>query len=142
MDVDAVRVPDSTMVRRAIEKAEEVYAVRSGCTATGHTGGALLAQADDVAFDPELLMIASLLHDIGIAPVGVSVSDTCCFSVPGGRLAEPPAGVDRGDRRRVGRVRLPERHLGDAVGLGLGHDPLGETEGWKFSTLRAWMPPA
>lgn len=89
VNFDAVPLPDSLLVQQTIEKAQDAYGgkLRLHCYRT-YWWGALLAQFDAVKFDPELLMVASLLHDLGIAPDGAPVSKTCCFSVMGGQLAE------------------------------------------------------
>ena len=46
--------------------------------------GAALAERDDIAFDPQILWTASLMHDIGLTRIP---RNTMCFEVEGGEIA-------------------------------------------------------
>jgi len=62
-------VPDSDFARRARElllEAEAPYLVNHSIRAYAWAVG--LAEHDDLAFDPEILYVAALLHDIGLVP--------------------------------------------------------------------------
>ncbi len=48
----------------------------------------LLAQRDDLSFDPELLLVACMLHDLGLTDSAGPTQDIPCFAVSGAREAE------------------------------------------------------
>jgi hypothetical protein len=83
---------------------------------------AALGTAEGVAFDPELLFVAAVLHDMGL--VDDFDSHTVPFEVAGGSLAwvfAAGAGWPAGRRARVSEVVV--RHMWDEV------DPADDPEG-------------
>ena len=79
-------VPDSTLARRARELIADVaepflvnHSVRSYAFAVE------LARHDDLEFDPEILYVAAVLHDIGLVP---AYDAGGCFEVDGALAAE------------------------------------------------------
>lgn len=78
--------PDSAVARRALELIRDSepgflvnHSIRSYAWAVA------LARIDERAFDPEILYVASLLHDIGLVPA-FDLGD--CFEVDGADYAE------------------------------------------------------
>jgi HD domain-containing protein len=101
-------VPDSALARRARERITEVgppflvnHSVRC------YAWGVELARHDRLRFDPEILYVAAMLHDIGLLPV-------CdlggCYEVDGAIEAERIAG-------ETGRPGARARVLYDAIAL-------------------------
>ena len=81
--------PDSSYTRRAHALAEEMYGpeLLHHCLRCWYFGD-LFAQIERQAYDPELLYVASLMHDVALTdahrpPAG----DPPCFAVHGGNLA-------------------------------------------------------
>jgi hypothetical protein len=137
IDLDALRIPDSPVC----QAAEEMCAVGTPPVVLLHSQrsyvwSAILAVHDGIAFDEELLWVASLLHDLGFVDRGVTATAEC-FTLVGARaaLGLHAEGWDVTRRRSVAeaitlhlnlRVDLshgPEAHLLwagtrlDAVGL-------------------------
>lgn len=82
-------IPDSEIAKRTIEKAKEEFdPLLLAHSYRTFWWGALLAQADKLTFDTELLFVAALLHDLGISPGGKPQSHACCFAIDGARQAE------------------------------------------------------
>jgi hypothetical protein len=88
VDPDQVPTPDTAMVRHAEEEARDVYGAPLAlhCHRT-YWWGALLAQFDELALDSELLLVASLLHDLGLAPSALPRVRDCCFAHEGATQA-------------------------------------------------------
>jgi hypothetical protein len=94
-------VPDSTLARRARERiADAAGPVLVNHSVRCYAWAVELARHDGLEFDPEILYVSSMLHDIGLVPpydVGG------CYEVDGGAAAEQLAretGVP-GDRARA-----------------------------------------
>jgi hypothetical protein len=89
LDLDTVPVPDSALVRQVDSFAAEVLPgpllVHSRRT---YLIASLLAQDESLHVDPELLLVASLLHDIGLAPQYLPQARVEDFTCLGGREAE------------------------------------------------------
>src|SRR3569833_2573355 len=92
--IDGISIPDSTMARQATELVRDTatpllfnHSSRVYCFAS------LSGERQKIAFDPELLYIASMFHDLGRAARGGG---------PGGRGGGGGAGAARGGRRRRG----------------------------------------
>ena len=68
-DLEHLTVPDTAVARRAEELCREVSApsLANHCFRS-YAWGALLGIRDGVAWDAELLYVASMLHDIGLTP--------------------------------------------------------------------------
>lgn len=88
-------VPDSALARRAREVIDDVappflvnHSVRSYAWAVG------LAWHDELQFDPEILYVAAVLHDIGLVP---AYDLGGCFEVDGAVAAERFALADGQD---------------------------------------------
>ncbi len=101
--------PDSALCRAALELCEEV----SPPAMTGHSlrtwlFSALFASRDGVAYDEEILYVASLLHDIGLTePYWEKDRRAHCFAVEGAFAAESFArehGVEEARAERIAEV--------------------------------------
>jgi hypothetical protein len=114
-DTAATRLA-AEVVRRFAGPAMVHHAVRSWWWA------AALGAADGIAYDPELLKVAALLHDLGLEPAFDTV--TTPFEVAGGDVAwvfAAGAGWPAERRDRVAEVVV--RHMWDTV------DPAADPEG-------------
>lgn len=83
--LDADRTPPDTRLARATEEL-----ARSALPAPllGHSlrtwiWGGMLAEIDRIAYDEELLYLAALLHDLGLAPDHRPGPEVGCFAVHG-----------------------------------------------------------
>ncbi len=133
------REPDSALCRAALELCQEV----SPPALTGHSlrtwlFSALFASRDGVAYDEEILYVASLLHDIGLTEPYWAQDPHChCFAVEGAFAAERFArehGVEEARAERIAEVISahlnvhiplecgPEAHL---MHQGVGLDAIG-----------------
>lgn len=122
-DTDALPLPDSADARRALAHAALLtpgwlyqHSLRT------YLWAALLARGRGIAFDAELLLVASALHDLGLAeePRGCDFDDAC-FAVHGARAAGRFADQLGWPTER--RDRLAEAislHLNVRVGLAAG----------------------
>jgi cyanamide hydratase family protein with HD domain len=106
-DLDAVKIPDSALARKAEQHAAELSteALLNHCHRT-YLWGSLLAQADGRAVDdPELLYVACLLHDLGATEAHFGKDRRAhCFAVEGGFAAEAfllGQGLDRSKAENV-----------------------------------------
>jgi cyanamide hydratase family protein with HD domain len=82
--------PDSVLARQALQRAEEVYGVElfNHCLRCWYFGD-LFAQVERQRYDPELLYIACLLHDVALTAENRPTShDVPCFAIHGGQLAD------------------------------------------------------
>lgn len=105
VDPDAVPFPDSAIVLQAVEQARRLSEpwLFNHCMRT-YVWGGLLAQMDRIAFDAEMLFVASVLHDLGLTAEHWCRDARCsCFAVEGAQAARRfaveqgwgPAQVDR-----------------------------------------------
>ena len=107
LDLDAVPIPDSAMAKKAERYAAELSpeSLLNHCYRT-YLWGSLLAQCDTTKLDdPELLYVASLLHDLGVTDHHFGQDQRAhCFAVEGGFAAEAfllEEGLDPDDAERV-----------------------------------------
>ncbi|MCA6091097.1 HD domain-containing protein [Streptomyces sp. SCA3-4] len=130
MRLDDLVLPESAACSAALEVASAYcspallhHSIRSYLWAAAH------AAANDIAFDPELLYVASLLHDLGLVPA--FDSHTLPFEEAGGHVAwvfAAAAGWPAERRKRVSEVIV--RHMWSAVDVS--EDP--ESHLLEFST--------
>lgn len=86
---DTPPMPDSAIVRESEEFAREVYSEALLLyTYRTYYLGAMLAAAEGLRFDPEILSVVSLLHDIGLTERYLPLAKESCFACAGGREAE------------------------------------------------------
>jgi hypothetical protein len=78
------RPPGSRLAREAEEHCRELAspALLNHCLRV-YVWGALLGSRDRLRYDPELLYVASLLHDLGLTDSHASRSGPPCFAVQG-----------------------------------------------------------
>jgi len=85
------------------------HSVRSFCW------GVLLAEQDALRFEPRILWVAALLHDVGLTRIGRS---SRCFEYEGAEVARRfslRAGLDAADADRIARAIV--LHMAPAVTL-------------------------
>jgi hypothetical protein len=125
IDIDAIRIPDSSAARCAGELVASLSQpwMVNHCTRT-YLWGAMLAQSHRISFDEELLYVATALHDMGLSDShSCSASCAACFAVEGARVAERFSDGRGWPHER--RDRLSEAislHLNVQVGLAQGHE--------------------
>ena len=105
VDLAKIAVPDSAVARNAERYAEESYS----SPLLLHVyrtffWGSLLGQGDGLRFDPELLFVASLLHDLGISERNAARTDEFCFAATGAREACEFVLAEGWDRERAIRA--------------------------------------
>lgn len=101
--LDADRTPPDTRLAHAME---EVARSTLPAPLVGHSirtwlWATMLAEIDRVAYDEELLYVAALLHDLGLAPDHRPGPDAGCFAVHGAAEAKAlvrDAGAEFADR--------------------------------------------
>jgi HD domain len=88
VDLERVPVPDTALAEAAQSLCERVSTPASvrHCLRT-YAWAALLGQRMQLTFDPELLFVASLLHDLGLTDHARPTQDVPCFAVSGARAA-------------------------------------------------------
>lgn len=87
--IDVPPMPDSAIVREAEAFAREVYSeVLLLHTYRTYAFAAVLAAAEGLRFDPEVLSVVSLLHDIGLTERYLPLASASCFACIGGQEAE------------------------------------------------------
>jgi HD superfamily phosphodiesterase len=111
MSLGALTMPDSATSAAALEVATAYQspALLHHCL-RAYAWAAARGAAEGVPFDPELLYVAALLHDIGLAPV--FDSHTVAFEEAGGHVARvfaAGAGWPAGRRERLSDVIV--RHM-------------------------------
>ncbi|MBS2022045.1 MAG: HD domain-containing protein [Deltaproteobacteria bacterium] len=88
LDLEALRFPDSRLVKEAFAIGDEAYEpwLLNHCLRTYLWGG-LVGQLERVPVDLEALLVAAIFHDLGLTKK--YASDDCeCFAVAGARVAE------------------------------------------------------
>ena len=112
-DLDGLRPPETSLVRDALEFAEEVQSVElMQHSWRTYYWGLLLGGYAKLAVDREILFCAAILHDVGLASGRTSEPSECCFVVHG---------AERCTRHLVGKGndRAKVRVIADAIGLHL-----------------------
>lgn len=104
--LDADRTPPDTRLARAMEQVSTsvLPAPLLGHSIRTWLWGGMLAEIDGIAYDDELLYVAALLHDIGLAPQHRPGPEARCFAVHGAAEARGlllDAGADADYARRV-----------------------------------------
>jgi hypothetical protein len=123
LSLDDLLAPPTEIAGRALDVARSVaspailnHSIRS------HVFAAALGSAEGIDFDPELLYVASMLHDIALTPVFDSA--TVPFEEAGGRVAWVfGAGAGWATARRERASEVIVRHMWSEV------DPNFDTEG-------------
>ena len=78
-------IPDSALARRTERLVREVSpAFLTNHSFRSHAWSVALAERDGIRFDPELLYVAALLHDIGLVP---KFDSGACFESDGAAVA-------------------------------------------------------
>ncbi|VEF00005.1 HD domain-containing protein [Neisseria canis] len=85
---DEITIPDSRLIRNVFQDLEILYSptLQLHCIRT-YCWAFLLARADKVHTDLEQLYLASMLHDLGLAPQHVHHAQCGCFAVYGAEQA-------------------------------------------------------
>src|SRR5258706_4297724 len=92
-------VPDSALARRARERIRDVAApFLVNHSVRVYAWAVELAGRDRLQFDPEILYVSSMLHDIGLVPV---YDLGGCYEVDGAIAAERLVGEAGGTEARV-----------------------------------------
>jgi hypothetical protein len=87
LDLAAVRAPDSALAKSAEQACGEIAS--EAIVNHSHRSfwfGAALGAADGVRYDPELLYVACMLHDLGLDPAH-RPTDGSCFTLVGAEAA-------------------------------------------------------
>ncbi len=115
MKLSDVAIPSSEATRAAGEIAERYYspALLNHCLRSYYFAAAA-ALVQDLPHDPELLYVASLLHDLGL--VDPFDAHTMPFEMAGGHVAWVfAAGAGWTTQRRDRLAEVIVNHMGDAV---------------------------
>lgn len=143
LELGQIRIPDSTVSRRAEEMLQELcpehlvnHSYRS------YLWGAVLAHHDNIAYDPELLYVSCLLHDTGLADQRSAVyQQSHCFALDGAMLAEDLAHDSGWSQRRSDRLAdAISLHLNPVVALSHGAEAhlLNAGAAFDVAGLRKW----
>lgn len=120
---DVICLPDSPAALKAHEHSQHLSApwLFNHCMRT-YVWAAMLAQADRIKFDPELLFVASALHDLGLSTAHSCQEAGCaCFAVEGARAAHRFAEqLGWEDERRERMAEAIALHLNVRVGMSQG----------------------
>ena len=131
MQVDALPMPDSATAAAALEVATAYQSpALLNHTVRAYVWAAARGAAEGVTFDPELLYVAALFHDLGLVPV--FDSHTVAFEEAGGHVAQvfaAGAGWPVERRRRLSDVIV--RHMWPEV------DVASDPEGYLLSRATA-----
>jgi hypothetical protein len=121
-DPATFEMPDSAACKEAEQLCSEAPEVIVNHSYRSYVWSAILAAHDGTQHDPEIVYVASLLHDIGFAePQRTADSRPCCFTLPGVDAAlalGARAGWD--ERRRGAAAEAISLHLNLLLGLGHG----------------------
>src|SRR5258706_11956080 len=109
-----IPVPDSALARRARERIRDVAApFLVNHSVRVYAWAVELAGRDRLQFDPEILYVSSMLHDIGLVP---AYDLGGCYEVDGAIAAERLRGEARGPEARAPAVS-------PAIALHQNHEP-------------------
>lgn len=88
IDFDAIIRPDSKLALAAEELCQTLHSpiLANHCYRT-YYWGALLAQADGLSIDAELLYVGCLLHDLGLSDTYNPEASHSCFALNGANVA-------------------------------------------------------
>ncbi|MFB2584508.1 HD domain-containing protein [Herbiconiux liukaitaii] len=120
----ALRVPESAAARGAVEVAREFHttALVEHCIRS-YLFAAELGRTTGLAFDDELLFVAAMLHDLGLADAFDHAETS--FELSGGDVARVfAAGAGWPPPRRRRTAEIIDRHMADSV------DPAVDPEGY------------
>jgi hypothetical protein len=122
--LDDVPVPTSDVAMRAAEAAAAYCSpALANHNHRSYLWSAALGVQEGLAFDPELLYVAAMVHDLGL--VTAYDNATLGFEVAGGHVGWMfAAGAGWPVDRRVRVAEVVERHMWDAV------DPAQDAEGY------------
>lgn len=148
MEVAAIRVPDSQFAREAAElcAAESPAYLHHHC-GRAHLWAVLLASADGLKFDEELLYVACMLHDLGLtARYAGTVAGCGCFAIEGALAAHEFATAKGWPPERASALAdAIALHLNVRVGPALGMEAHLLHDGTTLDVVgsRVWqIPPA
>jgi hypothetical protein len=101
-------VPDSALARQAGEFiADSEPAFLANHSIRSYAWAVALAEVDHLEFDPEVLYVAALLHDVGLVP---AFDTGGCFEIEGAKFAEQLA-------LEAGQPEDPARAVREAIAL-------------------------
>lgn len=138
--------PDSVFARQALERAEEVYGVElfNHCVRCWYFGD-LFAQVERQRYDPELLYIACLMHDVTLTADNRPTShDEPCFAMHGGKLAQQALlswGADTDTAQLVSDAIAAHMNVSVPVGQGVEAHLLHAAAHLDVTGARAWHIP-
>lgn len=121
LDYQEIVVPDTPLVKSAIEEIEECgsMALVQHSWRT-YFWAAAFATLDEIPHDPELLLVGSLLHDLGATPKHHCTHACHCFSVDSAKAA-----MNWAERNAIPEPRT--RRLGEMITLHMnGHVTLAD----------------
>ncbi|MBY8880546.1 HD domain-containing protein [Actinacidiphila acidipaludis] len=115
MSLDALPMPDSEAAAAALDVATAYQSpALLNHTLRAYVWAAARGVAENVPFDPELLYVAALFHDLGLVPV--FDSHTVAFEEAGGHVARVfAAGAGWAPERRERLAEVIVRHMGPPV---------------------------
>lgn len=120
VDLQAIRLPDSSVAVKASELASELCEpwLFNHCMRT-YMWGAMLAQVNRIKFDEELFFTASILHDLGLTSTHLCRDASCsCFAVEGARAARQFVSTQGWTNQRCDQLaEAISLHLNVRVGL-------------------------
>jgi hypothetical protein len=123
LSLDDLLAPPTDIAERALDTARTfAFPALLNHSLRSYAFAAALGASEGIDFDPELLFVASMLHDIGLVPVFDSVSAP--FEEAGGRVAWVfGAGAGWAPERRERASEVIVRHMWAEV------DPTFDAEG-------------
>jgi hypothetical protein len=141
IDLDRIAIPDTAAVRDAAELCDELSPAVAAHSRRTYLWGAVLAEHDRIAYDPELLLCVSLVHDTGLPRCLGGDGDAACFTVESARDAEDVArraGWD--DERRERAAEAVTLHFNPHVSLEHGAEAhlLNAGAAVDVAGVRAW----
>jgi hypothetical protein len=139
----AIPVPDSAFARAAREQIAAVApAFLVNHSARAYAWAVELARHDDVSFDPEILYVSALLHDIGLVP---AYDRGGCFETDGAIEAQRFS-LEHGQSPERARAiydvielhMAPEAPNGSPSEVGLLNDSTGtDVTGYRYEDVRS-----